>query len=315
MSKNQLALARKSLERKSGLVKSRAISEDAVDREERNFLQQKQTVQQLENSLDLIPSKRKALNSALAAQQADLKQAGIDLAKTTIKAPFDCRLGDVNMEVGQFVRAGQLLFKAHGTAVTQIEARFRIEALQNILSEQMRRRFQPGLSTGAFKQLFSNVRVLVSLKSGDWSARWEARIDRLREDVDPETREIKFVAAVDRPYEKAIPGERPPLTAGMFCRVELQGPVRSGSVVVPRSAIHNSSVFVVDPEQRLQKRQVVVDFAQSDFVVIQSGLSGGEMVVVSDPSPAIIGMKVSPVPDDDLRKHLLALSQKDTANQ
>jgi len=65
------------------------------------------------------------LNSALAVQQANLKQAGIDLAKTTIKAPFDCRLGDVNMEVGQFVRAGQLLFKAHGTAVTQIEARFR----------------------------------------------------------------------------------------------------------------------------------------------------------------------------------------------
>ncbi|MCF8083915.1 MAG: efflux RND transporter periplasmic adaptor subunit [Deltaproteobacteria bacterium] len=315
LEQKSLKLARKSLERKSGLVKSRAISEDAVDREERTFLQQKQTVQRLENSLALIPSKRKALNSALAVQQANLKQAGIDLAKTTIKAPFDCRLGDVNMEVGQFVRAGQLLFKAHGTAVTQIEARFRIEALQNILSEKMRRRFQPGLSTGAFKQLFRDVRVLVSLTSGDWSAQWEARIDRLRENVDPKTREIKVVAAVDRPYDKAVPGERPPLTAGMFCRVELQGPVRSGSVVVPRSAIHDSSVFVVDPEQRLQKRQVVVDFAQSDFVVIQSGLSGGEMVVVSDPSPAIMGMKVSPVTDDDLRKHLLALSQGDTANQ
>ncbi len=203
LEQKSLALARKSLERKSGLVKSRAISEDAVDREERTFLQQKQTVQQLENSLALVPSKRKALNSALAVQEANLKQARIDLAKTTIKAPFDCRLGDVNMEVGQFVRTGQLLFKAHGTAVTQIEA------LQHILSEQVRRRFQPGLSTGAFKQLFSDVRVLVSLKSGDWSAQWEARIDRLREDVDPKTREINVVAAVDRPYEKAIPGERP----------------------------------------------------------------------------------------------------------
>lgn len=315
LEQKSLKLARKSLERKSGLVKSRAISEDAVDLEERTFLQQKQTVQRLENALALIPSKRKALNSALAVQQADLKQAEIDLAKTTIKAPFDCRLGDVDMEIGQFVRAGQLLFKAHGTAVTQIEARFRIEALKNILSEQMRRRFQPGLSTGAFKQLFSDVKVLVSLKSGDWSARWEARIDGLREAVDPKTREIKVVAAVDRPYDKAIPGERPPLTAGMFCRVELQGPLRSESVVVPRSAIHDTSVFVIGPEQRLQKRQVVVDFAQSDFVVIQSGLSGGEIVVVSDPSPAIIGMKVSPVTDDDLRTHLLALSQGDTASQ
>jgi multidrug efflux pump subunit AcrA (membrane-fusion protein) len=120
---------------------------------------------------------------------------------------------------------------------------------------------------------------------------------------------MKVVVAVDRPYEKAMPGERPPLTAGMFCRVELQAPVRPGSVVVPRTAIHDDSVFVIDQERRLQKKQVEVDFVQSEFVVIKSGLSGGETVVVSDPSPAIIGMKVSPVTDEGLKQHLLALSR------
>ena len=84
---------------------------------------------------------------------------------------------------------------------------------------------------------------------------------------------------------------------------------------MPRSAIHDSNVFVIDQEHRLQKKQVVVDFAQSDFVVIKSGLSGGEMVVVSDPSPAIIGMKVSPVADDSLKQHLVALSQGERAKK
>jgi hypothetical protein len=56
---------------------------------------------------------------------------------------------------------------------------------------------------------------------------------------------------------------------------------------------------------------VGVDFAQEDFVVIRSGLSGGERVVVSDPAPAIIGMKVTPVVDDDLRRYLLTSSQGD----
>jgi len=310
-----LDLARKSLERKRGVLKGNAISQDAVDREERNFLQQKQNVQQLENTLALIPSKRKALNSALAVDRSNLKLARIDLSKTTIIAPFDCRLGDVRIEAGQFVWTGQSLFKAHSTAVTEIEARFRIEALRNLLSEQMRRRFQQGLSTGALKQLFDDVRALVTLQSGDWSAEWEARIDRLREAVDLKTREIKVVVSVDRPYEKAIPGVRPPLTSGMFCRVELQAPVRAGSVVVPRSAIHDSNVFVIDQEHRLHKKQVVVDFAQSEFVVIKSGLSAGEMVVVSDPSPAIMGMKVSPVADDSLKQHLIALSQGERAKQ
>ena len=304
-----LELAKKSLERKLEALKRKAISLEEVDREERNYLQQKQTVQQLENTLALIPSKRKALSAALDVHQSNLKQARIDLAKTVIKAPYDCRLGDVDIEAGQFVGAGQSLFKAHGTAVTEIDARFRIEELRNLLSEQIRGRFQPGLSTGAFKDLFSDVSVIISLQSGEWSAEWDARIDRIRETVDVKTREMKVVVAVDRPYEKAEPGVRPPLSADMFCRVELQGPARPGSVVVPRSAIHDKSVFVVDQEHRLQKKQVEVDFAQSEFVALKSGLSGGEMVVVSDPSPAIFGMKVSPVPDDSLRQHLMALSQ------
>ena len=269
----------------------------------------------MENTLALIPARRKALNSALALHQSNLKQAGIDLAKTTITAPLDCRLGDVSIEAGQFVRAGQSLFKAHSTAVTEVEARFRMEELRNLLGERMRRRFQPGLGTSAFKTLFQDVRVLVNVQSGDWSAEWEGRIDRLREEVDPKTREIKVVAAVDRPYEKAVPGVRPPLTAGMFCRVELQAPVRPGMVIVPRSAVHDDYVFLVDGEHRLRKNPVVVDFAQSEFVVIRSGLSGGETVVLSDPSPAILGMKVSPVTDDRLRQYLLALSRGERAEE
>jgi multidrug efflux pump subunit AcrA (membrane-fusion protein) len=215
----------------------------------------------------------------------------------------------VSIDVGQFVRAGQSLFNAHSTAVAIVEARFRMEALRPLLGEQKRKQFQPGLSTGAFKQLFDDVRVLVSLESGDWSVQWEAQIERFREAVDAKTREMKVVVSIDRPYEKAVPGVRPPLTEGMFCRVELQSPARAGSLIVPRSAVHGSHLFVIDQEDRLQKKQVIIDFTQSEFVVIKSGLSSGERVVVSDPSPAIMGMRVSPVADDGLKQHLVALSQ------
>ena len=307
--RRSLELARKSLERMRAALKRNSIAQDAVDREERSFLQQRRSVQQLENTLSLIPSRKKALAAALDVHRAGLKQARVDLSKTVITSPYDCRLGDVQIEAGQFVRAGQPLFNAHGTAVTEVEARFRIEELRNLLGEKKRARFQPALNTGVFEQLFKDVRVLVSLQSGGWSAQWEARIDRLRETVDATTQEMRVVAAVDRPYEKALPGVRPPLAAGMFCRVDLHAPARPKSVIVPRSAIHENSLFIVDSKRRLEKRPAVLDFAQSEFVVVKSGLSGGEMVVVSDPSPAIIGMKVSPVADDDLKQHLLNLSQ------
>ncbi|MCF8035785.1 MAG: efflux RND transporter periplasmic adaptor subunit [Desulfobacteraceae bacterium] len=312
--RRSLNLARKSLERQRAAMEREAIAPDQVDREERNFLQQQQKVRQLENTLSLIPAKRKSLKASLAVNQAKLDQAETDLAKTTIRAPFDCRLSNVNLETGQFVRAGQSLFKAHGTAVTEVEARFRTEQLRNLLDTDKRSRFQPGMRTDTFRQLFQNVGAVVRLQNGNWSADWNARVDRVRETMDAKTREMRVVAAVDRPYEKAQPGVRPPLTAGMFCELTLSGPIQPKKVVLPRTAVHQGTVFTVDHQQRLRKKQVTVDFVQSDFVVLKSGLSGGEKVVVSDPSPAITGMKVSTTADESLREHLLNISQAKEAH-
>ncbi len=304
-----LILAKNSIDRKRKLLKHDAASRDDVDREERVFLQQKQTFLKLENSLALIPSKRESFQAILKAYQSDLKQAKRDLSKTIIKAPYNCRPGNVNLKTGQFIQTGQLLFSAHGTDGTEINAHFRIEHLQNLLNEQMRSRLQPGLSMGAFSRLFKDVRVIVELQSGEWSANWIGRIDRFREMMDIKTREFVVVVAVDHPYKQAIPGKRPPLIDGMFCRVELQGPVQSGRVVVPRSAIYDHTLFVVDPNHRLQKKQITIDFLQSDFAVIRSGLSRDEIVVLSDPSPAMIGMKTAPVIDHTIYQQMIALTK------
>ena len=304
-----LALSQKMLERKQQVVARNAVSKDEVDREEKSFLAQKQALQHLKNTLALIPAQRRALNAALDLNQAGLEQAQIDLEKTQIHAPFDCRLADVSIEPGQFVGTGQALFKAHGTGATEINARFRMETLRNLLGDKTRGLLQPGLETDIFTQLFAGITAMVTLQNTDWSVTWEARIDRLKESVAPDTREIQVMAVVDRPYENAIPGKRPPLMPGMFCHMALTAPARPGQVVLPRTAVHDSSVYLVGPDNRLEKKPVTVAFAQSEFVVIGSGLSGTERVVVSDPTFAITGMKVRPVMDDDLLQRLEKLAQ------
>jgi membrane fusion protein, multidrug efflux system len=304
-----LELSEKLLDRKNTALGRNAISQDEVDREERNFLLQKKQVQQLRNDLALMPVKKKALNSTLDVLHYDLEQAVRNLEKTIIQAPYDCRLGEVGLSAGQFVKAGQLLFQAQGTAVTEVEARLGIEELRHLLGKENDVSLFPGMITGTFEKLFGDVKVFVSLQSGDWPVRWQANMERLRETMDSRTREMKVVVSVDDPYKKAVPGVRPPLVAGMFCRVEFQAPVRPGTVVVPRSALHNGEVFVVDAQSRLASKVVVVDYLQDDVAVIRSGLSGGETIVVSDPSPAIMGMKVEALVDDFLLQHLLSSSQ------
>jgi len=105
------------------------------------------------------------------------------------------------------------------------------------------------------------------------------------------------IVAVDGPYRKAKPGLRPALVKGMFVEVELRGKDRPNMLIAPRSALHEgrdgaTMAYVVDEKARLRRKLVKIKFAQGNFVVIESGLSAGERLVVSDPVPAIDGMKL-----------------------
>lgn len=304
-----LALVEQSLKRKQTAREKRAISGDEVDREERNVLTQRQNIQNLKNTLALLPSQRQLLNANLSVSRADLKQARMDLEKVSIKAPFDCRLAEVNIQEGQYLSAGESLFEALGIGVTEVVAQFRGEKLLKLFTPTQLGDFELNLDMEKMRSHF-NFKVTVRYQSGDWSAEWDAYFTRIREAVDSQTRAVNVVVAVDRPYEKIIPGIRPPLSRGMFCEVELSADVRPDSIIIPRSALHEGdTVFLVDDQNRLRRQAVEVAFAQSNFYCLAGGLEGGETLIVSDPSPAITGMRIEQVHDDILQLRLQAEAQ------
>ena len=301
--RRSLNLAQTSLARMRQLMETGAVPRDQIDREERQVLQQEQALQQLQNAIDLLPARREALQAALMVQKASLAQAELDLARTVIRAPFACRPGPVHLQKGQYVNVGQTLFEAMGTEVIEVEAKFRPEQMRNLLDLERRRGFDEGMNMAALQERF-DLDVVVTLRSGAWKASWPARFDRIREVVDPRSRAINVIAAIDKPYELVIPGIRPALTQGMYCEVELRAPRRPETVVLPRAALWNGRVFVVGADNRLQARTVKLAFAQDDFWVVEDGVKAGERVVVSDPSPAMEGMLVAPVPDSQAAARL-----------
>ena len=303
--KASLALAEKELARIKSLQQRNAAAGADVDAKEREVLAQRQSVQNLENSINLLPAEKNSLEATMAVKQASLKQAKIDLAKTTILAPFDCRLGDLSIEVGQFVAAGEKLFETLSTAAVEIDAKFSMYEARTLFSAATAAPLSAILSDEAIRERTSQMGVKIRLESGDVSAEWDGRVERLREELDTQTRTLGVVVAVDKPYEQVIPGRRPPLLRGMYCEVELKGQVREAHLVIPRSSLHDGHVYVLDAEKRLHRQSVEVDFAQANFVCLRSGLESGHTIVVSDPTPAIDGMLVDPVPDGELLQSLL----------
>jgi hypothetical protein len=150
------------------------------------------------------------------------------------------------------------------------------------------------------------IDAVVRYQQGDRKIEWAARFARVRENLDPETRTLGIVFVIDDPYSQVIPGQRPPPVRGTFCEVELRSQKKIQQVIIPRAALHDGHLYVVDDNNRLTRRAVEVSFAQSSFVAIASGLAEHEIVVVSDPTPAVEGMLVEGIPDDDLRRRLIA---------
>jgi membrane fusion protein, multidrug efflux system len=122
----------------------------------------------------------------------------------------------------------------------------------------------------------------------------------MSEIVDPSTRTVGVIIEVDRPYDRVVPGQVPPLVKSMFVEVELRGRATAPVAVIPRVALRANRVYVVGEDQRLEARVVEVAFVQGAVGVIASGLAGGEQVVVSDLVPAMEGMRLVPTHDDDL---------------
>ena len=294
-----LDLSAKDLERKQRLFKNKTVSQSAVDQEERNVLARRQSVQNLRNSLNLIPAERDVLRAQLALSQAQLDAAVLDLDRTVIIAPFDCRIAEVNVEKTQYAAQGKVLVIADGLAVAENEAQVPLERMIDLMPKQVANPFDTVSGTEDLTSVLG-LSAQVRLSGGGVQATWKARFARMSDTVDPKTRTVGVIVAVDDPYKKTIPGVRPPLTKNMFVEVELRGQPLADKVVIPRVALHAGKVYVATADNRLQIRSVKTAFRQTNFAVIDEGLSAGERVIVSDLIPAIDGMLLTPTADQSI---------------
>lgn len=313
-----LALSKKELERHRKAMATRSISDSALDKASISYQGQRNQLQEIENALALIPASRASLAADLSYNRAKLEEARLDLKRADIVAPYNCRITDTNAEVGQYVQQGQTIARADGIGRAEIAAQLPLSAMRKLLagaspaalaldsnaltvnSETMDR-----LRMDKLRDLF-NLSVSVRLVGDAFGVTWDARFARADATIDPQTRTVGIIVAVDNPYDQVIIGQRPPLVRNMFCGVTITGRSLSGQMVIPRSALHDGKVYVVDAKSRLARKEVAVGFSQGDFHVLAGGLSAGEIVVVSDLLPAIDGMLLETVFDEELAKRLLA---------
>jgi len=208
--------------------------------------------------------------------RAALRQAELELSRTSVRAPFAGRVRARHVDLGQHVARGAPL--ASVFAVDWAELRLPVRGDELSLLELP--------TPGAEAPL-----VLLHGTVAGHPHTWEGRLARAEGALDPATRLAHVVVRVADPY--ALANEAPPLRVGGFVEAELLGPEIADVVALPRSALREPGVVtVVDGESRLHSRAVEVLRLDGETAYVSAGLTAGERVAARPPSAFQEGMAV-----------------------
>jgi membrane fusion protein (multidrug efflux system) len=209
-----------------------------------------------------------------ASADATVRNLQATIAKKTIRAPFDGRIGIRQVELGQVVAPGTPI--ASLQSVTPIRADFWLpqQALADVRLGQRTR-----LRTDTFP-----------------GEEWEGEITTINPEVDPETRNVRLRAT----FQNADGRLRP----GMFANVQVLSDEKRQVLAVPATAVifqpYGDSVFAVEEGKDqagntttiARQKFVRTGERRGDLVAIVEGLQPGETVVSSGAFKLRNGMAV-----------------------
>lgn len=217
--------------------------------------------------------------SAVEASEAAVMQARLNLARTTIRAPFTGRILAKRADLGQFVSPGVPIATMYATDYAEVDLPVTSEELGLIELDRIGTADAP--------------RVNLSADFAGTRRRWEGRLVRTGGAIDSASRMLELTARVDRPFEPSAEGSFP-LQIGLFVEAEIEGRIANEVFILPRSSVRRDGrVLIVDRENRIRFRDVGVIRKTETEAVIGSGLAKGDIVVLSPLETPVEGMTVS----------------------
>lgn len=286
-----LDLAERQFRRHSKLRKQGTVAQSVLEQSEREYLLRRASLQNLQNSLQLIPAQRRVLQAELKLKQAQRDTARLNQTRTQVAAPYAGRVLEKRVDIGQSVAKGTVLATLY--AIDSIEVRLPItDHMAAFLT------LPKGGDSGVERE---QPLVILSSTIGDQHYQWQGRIVRTEGAIDTRTRQQFLIAQVDNPYTHS-PDGRPSLKIGQFVEAEIPGLMLSGVFILPRQAVRaGDEVLVITADSRIERRQLDIIWGDKHSVIVRDGLSAGESISLTAlpyaPDGAMVkvaGAKITP---------------------
>lgn len=279
--KADLADSKATVDRTRQLVQEGVLSRQALDDAQAKYEGDVAKVASLQRTLDLAmlgPRKEEIdqVRGQIEQARGALAYAQNQLDNTVIKAPVSGTILDRNVEKGEFITTGFVGDKgAKGYIVTMAD----LNEVQVELD----------ISQNDFPKLGPQQKGTVTT-----DAYKDRKYDGFIEQVSPEADRAKATVQVKVKVLHPDNYLRPDMNATVAFYNDIQpqsGTQAKRVVVIPQSAVHNGSVFVV-LNNRAHQRSVTTSGTSDKGLVIEAGLIGGENLIVNPPAGLKDGQRV-----------------------
>ena len=230
------------------------------------------------SELELSKSRFEVAQSAVAEANAILKNAKAFLSYTTITAPFDGVINRIPLKVGSLVNEGDLI-----TSISDITAVF---AYFNV-SESDYLKYLRAKHTG--DSLPDEENVSLFLADGS-QYKYKGKIETIASEIDGATGAISFRARFANPQKL--------VKHGASGTISLKTTLES-VILIPQKSImeiqDKNYVFVLDQENRLSMRSILLGQRIDGNCIVLSGLKVKERIVVEGVSLVKTGDQIKPL--------------------
>ncbi|MGB5408159.1 MAG: efflux RND transporter periplasmic adaptor subunit, partial [Thiogranum sp.] len=216
-------------------------------------------------------AKRAEVLADIDEDKANIENAKLNLSFTNITAPFDGRIQDTRINVGQLVHEQTDVL----TTLKQIDPIYVIFNVSRRQVSEVQRLRREGL---AFE---SRGDFIVEVKLADGSFYTQVgRLDYISAQIDPTTDTLEYRAVFPNPIEDLA---QIALIPGQYVPIRLTVGEDSNTLLVPGPALVQSQVgtqvYVVNKDNKVESRKVEVGQAYKQQWIIKKGLEKGERVI------------------------------------
>ncbi|WP_162339607.1 efflux RND transporter periplasmic adaptor subunit [Cyclobacterium salsum] len=265
--KSDLALAQSDYEvelgRQDVALKDYELIGDELSTENRNLVLRKP---QLE-----------AAKANVAAAEAAVNQASLDLERASIRAPFDAHILSRNVNLGSQIAPGSDIGRLVGIDEYWVMANVPLSKVNWL---------EIGENTDGSGAPVKIVHP-AAWEPGQFR---EGKVSRLVGSLDNQTRLARVIIQVQDPLMRREPDpDKPPLIIGTFVEVQIEARKLEDVTRLERQYIRPGNTVWVMEDGELAIREVTILFEDQDYAYINEGLEDNAQVVATDLATVVDG--------------------------